>query len=201
MHIGCARGHHGIVSGDPDILAGWFTRYRKPLIVYFQRRIPGLQDPEDLAQEVFLRIFHRASLTDIASVDSYLFLTAQNVLKDYFRRLRSQAEPAGGRNEELMIDPRPDADRTLTEQELFRALLARLAPLPERTQAVFKLYYLESLSQAEIAEALGIALRTVEDHMARARIVLEQSRDLLMVDEDRPPDFGATVIERGAHAC
>ncbi len=201
MHMRGDGGHAAGVSGDPAILAGWFARYRKPLMVYFQRRVPELQDSEDLAQEVFLRIFRRASLTDIASVDSYLFLTAQNVLKDYFRRLRSQAEPAGGRNEELMIDPRPDADRTLTEQELFRALLARLARLPERTQSVFKLYYLESLTQAEIADTLGIAVRTVEDHMARARLVLDQARDQLMVDEDRPPDFGTTVIARGAQPC
>jgi len=198
MRTSCVPSPIGSVAADPDLIAAWFARYRRPLIVYFQRRVPELQDPEDLAQEVFLRIFHRASLTDIASVDSYLFLTAQNVLKDYFRRLRSQAEPAGGRNEELMIDPRPDADRTLTEQELFRALLLRLSPLPERTQAVFKLYYFESLTQPEIAETLGIALRTVEDHMARARSVLERSCDLLMVDEDRPPDFGVDVIARGA---
>lgn len=185
-------------SGDADILTSWFVRYRKPLLAFFRRRAPGLQDHEDLVQEVFLRLFNRASLDNIASVDSYLFFTAQSVLKDCFRRLRCQGEPAGGRNEELMIDPRPDADRTLTEQDQFRAMLARLALLPERTQLIFKLVHFEALSHVEIADRLGIAVRTVEDHMARAYAWLSRSRAILMVDEDRPPDFGVPVIQRSA---
>jgi DNA-directed RNA polymerase specialized sigma24 family protein len=40
--------------------------------------------------------------------------------------------------------------------------------MPARTQTIFALYHFDQRTHAEIVRSLGIAVRTVEDHMARA---------------------------------
>jgi RNA polymerase sigma-70 factor (ECF subfamily) len=47
-------------------------------------------------------------------------------------------------------------------------MIQALSALPERTRAVFMLYHFQGLSHADIGRRLGIAIRTVEDHIARA---------------------------------
>jgi DNA-directed RNA polymerase specialized sigma24 family protein len=47
-------------------------------------------------------------------------------------------------------------------------MVAAVKLMAQRTQAVFVLYHFEQKTHVELARTLGIAVRTVEDHMARA---------------------------------
>jgi RNA polymerase sigma-70 factor (ECF subfamily) len=51
-------------------------------------------------------------------------------------------------------------------------LVAAAHELPERTLEVFTLYHLHGLSHAQIAGRLGMAISTIEKHMARANVHL-----------------------------
>ncbi len=150
------------------LLEEWSRRYRPALLRFFQRRMPPGADPEDLVQEVFVRLA-RQDLTAIANVEGYLFQAAANVLKDWRRRgMRRAAGAHDPIEEDLPAEVDFSPERVLLGKDAVSALIAALETLPERTRAVFLLYHFDQLPQAEIARRLGIAVRTVENNMAKA---------------------------------
>ena len=159
-----------IASGERQqrLLEEWSRRYRPALLSFFQRRMPSGADREDLVQEVFLRLA-RQDLTAIANVEGYLFQAAANVLKDWRRRgMRHAADAHEPVEEDLPAEVDFTPERVLLGKDAVSALIAALEALPERTRAVFLLYHFDQLPQAEIARRLGIAVRTVENNMAKA---------------------------------
>lgn len=153
-----------------DLLARWSRQYREPLLRFFRRRLPADVDREDLVQDVFLRISGREDLDRIDRPDAYLFHAAANVLTDWRRR---QAARAGGRHDalDLMLpDKASSPERVLIDRDSLKHVVASLKALPPRTRAIFMLYHFEGLTHGEIARRLGVAVRTVEDHMARANL-------------------------------
>ena len=150
------------------LLEEWSRRYRPALLSFFQRRMPPGADREDLVQEVFLRLA-RQDLTAIANVEGYLFQAAANVLKDWRRRgARRAADAHEPVEEDLPAEVDFSPERVLLGKDAVAELIAALEALPERTRAVFLLYHFDQLPQAEIARRLGIAVRTVENNMAKA---------------------------------
>jgi RNA polymerase sigma factor (sigma-70 family) len=154
--------------GKAELLSTWSSRYRGPLLRFFQRRMPDWADREDLVQEVYVKLARRDDLAQIERVDSYLFETAANVLKDWRRKQVTHAANAHDPIDEQVVSVDASAERVLLGRDTVRALVEALSTLPERTQSVFMLYHFEYLTHAEIGARLGIAIRTVEDHMGRA---------------------------------
>src|SRR5271168_3642483 len=61
-------------------------RYRVPLSRYFNKRIRDAYDVDDLVQEVFIRLVCQGALESVQQIDSYVFQTAANVIRDRARR-------------------------------------------------------------------------------------------------------------------
>ncbi|HEX5776342.1 MAG TPA: RNA polymerase sigma factor [Caulobacteraceae bacterium] len=166
--MGGAPAHSGSDERQARLLEEWSRRYRPALLRFFQRRMPAGADREDLVQEVFLRLA-RQDLTTIANVEGYLFQAAANVLKDWRRRgVRHAADAHDPIGEHVPAEVDFSPERVLLGKDAVSALIAALETLPERTRAVFLLYHFDQLPQAEIARRLGIAVRTVENNMAKA---------------------------------
>ena len=159
---------------DPVLLEVWNGQYRDTLSRYFRRRGVTASDCEDLTQEVFLRLAQQADLGAVRQAEAYLHRTAANVLTDWHRRARARG---AGMHEPIASDMELPDDAVSQERvALGRDALARLkqalARMPTRTQLVFTLHHFEGLPYAEVARRSGIAVRTVEDHMARANLFL-----------------------------
>jgi RNA polymerase sigma factor (sigma-70 family) len=160
------------------LLAEWSRVYRTPLLKFFGRRVTSVER-EDLVQEVFVRLARRSDLHEIEDISRYIFRSASNVLIDWRRQRTAHAaahEPLSDDLEDEGFDP----ERLLMGSERLSLLIAALLTLPPRTQAVFAFYHFDHKSHIEIGRALGIAVRTVEDHMARAnaRLVIAMEQDL-----------------------
>ncbi len=82
-----SEGQRAPESGDrTTILRTLVEAYSRPLSRYFNRRVAAQHDVPDLVQEVFLRLSRLADPNDIRQRDSFIFVTAANVLKDQARR-------------------------------------------------------------------------------------------------------------------
>ncbi len=150
-------------------------RFRSPLMAFFVRRIHNHSDAEDLTQEVLMRVAQRSASIDKRGPDAYVFQVAANLLRDRSRRLKVRsAYQTGlgmldaGRVEEL------EPGRVIEARHSLTVVLRALTELPERTRNIFILFRLESMKQRDIANMLGLSVRTVEQHVIRASVHLRE---------------------------
>ena len=130
---------------------------------------------EDLAQEVFMRVFaHRKDYRGEASFATYLRRIAVNACYDEQRRLKRRGENSLSHNNTVTTsdaaltasDLSPEADAAEQEHaELVRKALFRL---PETYRQVVILRHYEGLRFREIAEVLDVPQGTVQSRMAEA---------------------------------
>lgn len=148
-------------------------RFRPALIAFFLRRIRNHAEAEDLTQEVLLRVAQRGAAIDASRPDAYVFQIAANLLRDRGRRQKVRAAYQAGlaANEATWVEEL-DPDRVLQAKQSLATVLGALRDLPERTRTIFLLFRLENMKQREIADMLGISVRTVEQHVVRASVHL-----------------------------
>jgi RNA polymerase sigma factor (sigma-70 family) len=151
------------------------SRYRRPLLSFFQRRSASVEDAEDLTQEVFMRLSRRFSRLHWGNTDGLVFTIASNALIDHERHERSRR-----RNHHVEVDPalpvdEPSAEATLSGRQRLRSLVEALDTLHPNVKAVFVLCRFENLSQAEAAVRLGLSISTVEKHIVTAMARLRQA--------------------------
>jgi RNA polymerase sigma-70 factor (ECF subfamily) len=110
--------------------------------------------------------------------DAYIFNVAANLLRDKKRRervrfsYRMEIQALNGAGPVEALDPA----RVLAGREALMEAAAALAALPERTRAIFLLFRLEHLRQAELAELYGISVSAVQKHLVRASAALVRRR-------------------------
>lgn len=151
-----------------DIVAAQLTG---PLRRYFQRRVRGAAEVDDLLQDVFVRLA-RQDLGVVENMQGYVFQIAANVLRDRDRRdhVRQIMVPSDQEDWEDVQGFSPE--RLLVGKDTLQHLMTALFELPERPRTIFSQYHFDGVPQAEIAERLGVSLSTVEKDMARANATL-----------------------------
>ncbi|WP_419814299.1 RNA polymerase sigma factor [Glacieibacterium sp.] len=169
-------GEAEIVQTDASPAGGGVSqRFRPALMAFFLRRIRNHSEAEDLTQEVLLRATQRSETIDPLRPDGYIFQIAANLLRDRARRyhVRAAYQAGLGVTEAGRVEER-DPDRVLRGKQSLATVIAALMELPERTRTIFVLFRLENLKQREIADMLGVSVRTVEQHVVRASVHLRE---------------------------
>lgn len=160
-------------AGDRSALRTLFEQEYSSVCSVIRRYTsdPGLM--EDLAQEVFLRFWQKAPQLDVTSnLPAYLRRMAVNEALAYFRKKsRYQADELPA---QLPGRTAGAADEQLEADELSVAVTRAVNGLPERCRIIFQLSRYEEMSYREIAEQLGISIKTVENQMGKALRVLRE---------------------------
>jgi RNA polymerase sigma-70 factor (sigma-E family) len=128
----------------------------------------GADDPEDVAQEAFVRLHgRRGRLRDPQAAVGYLRTTVVNLTRSRTRHLAvvRRLQPA----------PAPDtasAEHDAVRRENARELVAALGQLSARHREALVLRYWLDLTEAEMAEAMGVSRGTVKSHVSRGLAAL-----------------------------
>lgn len=147
-------------------------RYRAPLMAYFLKRVHNPADAEDLTQEAFVRLAAHPDQNAGASIDSYVFTIAANLLRDRarmfaVRRTNEQVSLEGLETLPSLIEDL-DPERVLLGKEALKDVVRALEELGERTRDIFIMSRLENVPQREIASLYGLSVSAVEKHVIRA---------------------------------
>lgn len=172
-----------IAEGDEAAFEQLVIRYRNPVTSFIHRYVGDRLLAQDLAQEVFLRVFQAAPrFTPRGKVSSWVFKIAYNLSSNELKRRRHRddfhAEISAGERDIL---GRPLADRREETRirEMEERLKTALGELPENQRAALLLKVNEQLSYAEIGKVLDVSIASVESLIFRARSRLKQLvRDL-----------------------
>ncbi|HEX4493196.1 MAG TPA: sigma-70 family RNA polymerase sigma factor [Acidimicrobiia bacterium] len=123
-----------------------------------RRLVGGGAAADDVAAEALARAYARwPKVRDLDYRDAWVMRVTANVALDTLRRARRMA-PVDARH---VTDPQADAVTRL-------ALAEALRRLPRRQRDVVVLRYLADLSEADVAESLGVSAGTVKQHAHRA---------------------------------
>ncbi len=142
------------------------------LVGYLERLLADRGAAEDTAQDAGMRLIDAVRREPLAlrAPRAFLFHVATNLARDQLRRR--------GRTDRVLselqheITHAPSADVVAAAREEIALVGAALAELPERPRQVLLLARVEGLSHAEIGDRLGIAVKTVENHVGRALALL-----------------------------
>ena len=149
-----------------------YRAYYRPLATTAARVVQDRAAAEDLVQEVLLTVWkNRRTLVVTTTYQAYLTRAVLYAALRYAARQKRQV----GWDE---TSP-PEAGRNTTEEHVYgqeaeAAVAAALATLPPQCRTVFLLSRQEGLSYQQIAEALEVAPKTVENQMGKALRLLRQ---------------------------
>jgi RNA polymerase sigma factor (sigma-70 family) len=166
-------------------LESTFLANRQTLLRYVRARFRGDGEPEDIVQDVWLKL-SSLETGPIAEPLAYLYRMTENLVLD---RRRSAIRRTNRETEwtkcqidgtfDSPIDSQPNPERILLARDHLRRVNAVLDALPERTAYTFRAVRIEGTPQKEIALAMGISLSAVEKHLQRAyRAVIEVQKRL-----------------------
>lgn len=162
--------------GAPTDVALW-EEFATPLRAFVRRRVPESIDPNDVVQEIFLRILrHLPSLGEVERLDAWIFQVARTAVADALR--------AHGRRQARTVNL--DADTLEGPAEESSAALGELTPclvpfvrrLEEPYRSALELTTLGGLTQQQAAVQAGISLSGMKSRVQRARA---QVRELMGV--------------------
>ena len=134
---------------------------------------------EDIVGEVFYQLWKTGSYNSVElTYRTYLYAAVRHRAYNYLRdELTGKKAPAS--LDDMDVADGADSPQTLIEyDETFQRLEKVINELPSQCQRVFLMSRFENRKNQEIANELGIALKTVEAHLSRA---LRQMRQILLV--------------------
>jgi RNA polymerase sigma-70 factor (ECF subfamily) len=162
-----------IRAGDERAFAELFRAYYAGLCSFVYARVRSGAIAEDLVMDVFRRLWeHRTKLEVHRSVRSYLFSAAVHAAASHLRHRRIEATlvrdvEAHAQSVPAIGTPRATPVMDAERAELAHAIARAADALPPRCRAVFLLWQ-QQLSYAEIADVLGVSIKTVENQLGRA---------------------------------
>jgi RNA polymerase sigma-70 factor (ECF subfamily) len=168
-------------DGDQAAFTRLVANYQDRLVGVFAHMLQNKDAAEDLAQEVFLRVYRaRHGYEPTAKFSTWLFRIANNLANNLRRNKGKRKEVALTENDSGPLGPRP-GERVLAEKsalmpgrqfdkaEMQHVVQAALATLNEKQRMAVLLHKFEEMSYADIADSLDMTPSAVKSLLSRAR--------------------------------
>lgn len=154
--------------GDDDAFDALVARHGRVVLAVVRRIVRRAEDAEDVAQDVFIRLYRALPRIDPAQgVEAWLVRASLNAARSFASRNPSSREDElpGLTAEPYVSDP----SLPVEQAQLRKALAAAINSLPAREREVFILREVEQLSSPVIGDVLDISAVTVRRQTAEAR--------------------------------
>jgi RNA polymerase sigma-70 factor, ECF subfamily len=179
-----------VKAGDESAFNYLVQKYRRPMVNFMYRMAHNAAGAEDLAQEVFLRIYRsRESYQASAKFTTWLYRIATNLAVNHARDTRherpenqvslDEPEEESGRALDLP-DATPSVEENLMQRERLAAIRQRVQALPERQRVAVVMHKYQQMDYRQIADVLKLSESATKSLLFRAYETLrEQLREFV----------------------
>ena len=170
-----------VKQGDDDAFTQLVTVYQDRLIGIFSHVLEQREQAEDLAQDVFLRVYRaRHGYEPTARFSTWLFRIANNLASNFRRSKVRRKEVALSVRDSGPLGPGPEEKlvaeksalmptRQFDKRELRSIVRNALETLNERQKMALLLHKFEGMSYADIGETMELSAAAVKSLLSRAR--------------------------------
>jgi len=167
-----------VKAGDDSAFEYLVQKYRRPMVSFMFRMAHNAAAAEDLAQEVFLRVYRsRANYEPSAKFTTWLYRIATNLAVNFARDTRHE------RPETMVSVDEPDQETGMTvdvpdstlsaEEQIMRrermaAIRQRVQSLPERQRTAVLMHKYQQMDYRQIAEVLKLSESATKSLLFRA---------------------------------
>ena len=156
-------------QGVEDLFEQVFKSHFKSLHSYACTIMRDPMPAEEIVQNIFLKLWEKKEeITIKENISVYLYRAVHNESLNYLRhrKVRSAYQSYAMRQHKQTEQERP-AEKVV-EKELEKKLEVALQELPEQCRTIFQLSRYEDLKYREIADKLGLSVKTIENQMGKA---------------------------------
>ncbi|MBV5314153.1 MAG: RNA polymerase sigma-70 factor [Prolixibacteraceae bacterium] len=162
-----------IKVNDKDAINSIFLAYSKRLYNFAFAYLKTEGDSKDVVQDAFINLWNnRENLREDTNLEAYLFTITRNSVISIFRKKITEKEYLKHLRETAIFQY-SENDEQYDYERLSMRIKNLVDQLPEQRKLIFKLSKEKGLSNKAIAEELNISVKTVEDHMTKARRFLK----------------------------
>lgn len=148
-----------------------FKEHFKNLHAYACSILKDEDEAEEMVQNVFYKLWEKKEkISELQSVPAYLYRSVYNECMNYVKheKVKMTYEAHAVHHGSIA----GQAADTATAKELEHRIATALADLPEQCRTIFQLSRFEELKYREIADKMGLSVKTVENQMGKALKIL-----------------------------
>ena len=171
--------------GDDACLEYLISKYRRPIVYFMFRMVRNQAVAEELAQEVFLRVYRsRQSYRAEARFSTWLYRIATNLAVNYARDTKQErsastvyldATDAETGTSPDVADSHLSVEQNLLQQERMRQIRAHVMALPERQRMAVLMHKYQELNYKEIGDVLKLSESATKSLLFRAYQTLREN--------------------------
>ena len=173
-----------VKTGDESAFAYLVQKYRRPMVGFMYRLCHNPSTAEELAQEVFLRVYRsRTSYEPSAKFTTWLYRIATNLAVNHARDTRHERPENTLRLDEPdqetgttpdLADDSLSAEEQILKQERLAAIRSRVNALPERQRVAVIMHKYQQMDYREIAGVLKLSESATKSLLFRAYETLRE---------------------------
>ncbi|RFM36209.1 RNA polymerase sigma-70 factor [Chitinophaga silvisoli] len=166
-------------EGDESVFESVFHEYHEKIYLYILNKTQSPYLAEETTQLTFIKLWqYRSSLTEDYTLFTQIFRMARTTLIDLLRKQdKRQSLQTKSPDKTTLMEHASVLDKMAAE-ELQKKLNHAIDTMPPVRKQVFTMSRMQHMSTKEIADTLGLSVKTVEGHITQA---LKQLREVLIV--------------------
>ncbi|MGV3632508.1 MAG: RNA polymerase sigma-70 factor [Bacteroidota bacterium] len=156
-----------------------FKQYYQPLVAYSRTIVLDSDEAEDIVQHTFVNFWEQRENTEVhTSVRALLYKAVHNACLNNLKH--KKVRKVYRQEQEHLQAETERQDELLDAKELELRISETIDRLPEQCARIFRLSRFEQLKYQEIAEKLGLSVKTVENQMGKALRILRDELSTYM---------------------